>query len=444
MNAKNFNKYLPNNIMKPLLLFVLLALQAALPQFNEVAEHTFDGNAQLLCVADVDCSGTREILVWDSVASTVICYDCTGSPLWTVETSYPVVTAAAENVDDDASREIFILEEIGGDVYYSYRIMRVESDGTAYWRKLIEVDVHAELKFCFINADGKPGKEILIANKILLGEGYERLAFRRDRTIIAALEAGPEMTGPYFLVRIPDSGYELYTFDTEPLWQGQPCEALPQDLELVLCDLFYQAEVCACSEDQVVRASEPLMKAVRLWTDLDRDGTEEALLFTDSEVQLIDHYGTALWTWDSPEPIQSLSILDITGDGCDEIVVTAPLNGMHVPSVYILDSTGKTKSVLALNFSGIPSVLFSDLDGDGDPDLLTFDQGKKKSTLHIYTNTARKGQLDSLKPLNPLEVVDPHSFKTKFWNFYAAYRIPLIIVLVVALILAGIQIRRKS
>lgn len=423
--------------MKPVLLLVLLALQITVPQFNEVVEHTFDGDARLLCVADLDSNGTQEILAWDSVTREVICYNCTGSVLWTLPVEYPLVTAAAEDIDDNGSKEIFLLEELGGDTYYSYRIMRIEQDGTASWRKLIEINIPAEFEFHFINADGKPGKEIAVANRILLEGGLERLAFERDRIIIGTAEFDG---APYFLVETP-AGYELYTFDTEPVWQGQPCEPNTEATEL-LCTLFFNAGVCSCFEDWTFTESVPVMKGVLLWSDITGNGTEEALFFTDSSVQLLDSQGETLWTWESPHPIQTLHIVDMTKDGSSEIVVEPDLRGVHVPSLYVLASTGELQSAFALNLSGIPSVVFSDLDGDTDPDLLAFDQRERRSTLSIYTNTVKKGQLDNLEPLRTLEVVDPSSFQTKFWTFYGQYRILAGIALAVIVGILFVVIRR--
>jgi len=426
--------------MKPLLLLVFLALQITVPHFNEVVEHTFDGDARLLCVADLDSNGTQEILTWDSVTREVICYNCTGSTLWTLPVEYPLMTAAAEDLDDNGSKEIVLLEELGGDTYYSYRIMRIEQDGTVSWRKLIETNISAEFEFHFINADGKPGKEIAAANRILLGGGLERLAFERDRIIIGTAELDG---APYFLVETP-AGYELYTFDTEPVWQGQPCEINTEAMESLLCTLFFNAGVCSCFEDWTFTESAPPMKSVRLWSDITGNGTEEALFFTDSSVQLLDSQGETLWTWESPHPIQTLHILDMTKDGSSEIVVEPISRGVHVPSLYVLDSTGELQSAFALNLSGTSTVVFSDLDGDTDPDLLTFDRREKKSTLSIYTNTVKKGQLDNLEPLRSLEIVDPSSFQTKFWTFYAQYRILAGIALAVIVGILFIMIRRRT
>lgn len=429
--------------MKSSALLIVLLLQATVPQFIQVGEQTFEGDARLLFAADLESDGTQEILVWDAVTREVICYGCAGSPLWTFQTAAPLVAAAAEDLNGDNLKEIFLLEELESDTYYPYRIIRLESDGTVSWRKIIEINILTELQFHFVNVDGKPGKEIIIANRVILEGGLERLAFERDQLITGAAEY--EDTS-YFLVQNPDSGYALYTFDNEVVWQGQHCQmqGIQASMELLACTLFFEAGVCSCYEDWMFVQSEPLMKSVRLWTDLTGDGAEEAIYVTDTEVQLIDSQGSTVWTWKSPEFIEDLKILDMTGDGYSEIVIMTPSKGIHVPSLYVLDCTGSIQSVFALNLSGIPSVVFSDMDGDTDLDLITFSQARK-SSLQIYANTHKEGLLDDLEPGTPLEVVDPSRLMTKFWTFWAAYRfVILIVIIAVAGILFMVKRKRKE
>lgn len=424
--------------MKLLAFCVFLLLQTSLPQFTEVVENTFDGYAQYLCAADFDSDGTAEILVWDGETSEVICYSLEGSPLWTLECDHPVVTAAAEDLDDDGFKEIFLAEDLGGDVYYSYRIIRLESDGTASWRKYMEISVQAELEFHFVNADGNPGKEVVIANRVLLGRGLERLSFEWNQIILGAEEFGGTC---YFLVHNPEESlYELYNFDKEVVWQGHHCDTKDTDIkasiEVLLCDLFIKAGTCSCLEDWTFE-SVPFMKSVRLWRDITGDGTEEAVYATDTTVQLIDSQGSTLWTWECPSLIEDLIVLDISGDTRSEIIVLTPQKP-RVPSLYILDCTGTVQSVYALNLSGTPTVVFSDLDGDGDSDLLTFDQKKRGSTLKIYGNTLKKGFLDRLTPVNSLAPVNPSSMTTRFWTFYASYTVPVLVGLALVIVVAGV------
>ena len=425
-----------------MVVFVFLLFQAASPQYNEVTEHTFEGEARFFCLTDVDGNGMKEVLIYDDAAREVVCYTCNGSFLWRVQVDYPLMTAAAEDIDDDGLQEVFLCEDVGGDIYYTYRIIRVESDGTVSWRKSIEVNIRTDFPIHFIDADGNPGKEIVAANRIILGRGLERLAFERDRIILAVAEYGGS---PYFLVRCPDLTYELYTFDEEPLWQGKQCEIRDTEAstELLLCTLFFEAGVCSCLEDWTFTETAPLMKAIRLWSDIDGNGTEEAVYVTDTEVQLIDYEGNILWTWESPESIQDLKIVDITADGISELVVLTPVKGIHLPSLYVLNVTGEVYTVFALNLSGTLSVVFSDLDGDGDQDLAMFSQ-RGKSSLHIYTNTAVRGPLEDLESFSSLEVVSPSGFKTMFWTFYAGYGMILIITVVVIGIFLVVYRIRKS
>ena len=418
--------------MKSVVLLIIL-LQVTFPQFNEGASLTF-GDAQFLCAADLDGNGTGEILIWNSETFEVVCYDCNGSSLWTLQTTYPILTAAAEDLDGSNQKKVFLLEDVPEEVFPTYRIIQVESDGTVSWRKLIEVNVPDEFQFHFIDADGKPGKEIVVANRIIKDGGLERLAFQRDRLIIATQEFGGS---PYFLTSTPDLLYELYTFDTDPLWQGQPCAISETDAstEMLLCTLFFEAGICSCLEEWTITESTPLMKSIYLWSDITGDNMEEAIFYTDTEVQLINSEGTTLWTWESPAPIIDLRILDLTGDTCSEIAVMTPSKGSHVPSLYVLDCTGEIQSAFALNIKGTPTVVFTDLDSDTDVDIITFSQGRR-SILRIYTNTQTKGLLDDMEPGSPLKVVDPSSFAVKFWTFWAGYWI----VIVACVALVGILI----
>ncbi|MBU7011507.1 MAG: hypothetical protein HXS46_12525 [Theionarchaea archaeon] len=428
--------------MKCVVLLLIFLLQSSFPHFQEVQEHSFDGRAQLLCAEDVDNDLMAEIIIWDEASSVVMCYDCTGSLLWTVDMTYPLATGAAEDVDDDGLKEIFLLEDMGqsGDIFYGYRVIQVESDGIVSWRKFIEISVESEVEFLFVNVDGKPGKEVIIANRVLLQEGFERLAFAWDRIIVGACQQ--EETS-FFLVAAPEeSWYELYTFE-DMLWQGQQCDVWQAEagLQPLLCALFVEAGICPCEEDWDLQTV-PVMKSVRLWYDYTGNGTPEALFVTNTYVQLVNE-STTIWMWESPRPIEEVIIAEMTGDRCSEIVVIAP-SYPHVPSMYVLNCTGELQSAFALNMSGTPAVLFSDLDGDGDTDFVVADQRIKKSSLHIYTNTLRKGPLDRGERANPLKPVDPSSTITALWDFYYRYRI--LVFLMVAICVIGVLyvVKRKK
>ncbi len=419
---------------------LLLVLQISFPVFNEVAEHNFDGYAQVLFTADVNSDGLYEIVVWDKANSSITCFDYRLHPIWTVEISEPVIAAGAEDLNDSGTKEIFILTELEKTTdFYPYRLYRIEADGAVPYRKYMETSIHYDFTFHFINADGKPGKEIVIANRILVSEGLERMAFGWDRTIVETILVEDN---PYFLVYAPnDAVYELYGFDKDiVLWQGQACDIPSAEAELqdVLCTLFMKAGTCLCREDWVL-TSEPL-KSVQLWSDITGDGKEEALLYTENRISVTD--GTR-WTWESPAPIDALMVLDMTGDTCSEIVVKTSYKGVHTPSLYILDCNGALQSVVALNLSGDAYIFFSDLDDDTDVDLVTCDQ-KSKSTLRIYTNTMEKGPLDQLESRGILEVVDPSSLKTTFWIFFAQYRILLVLCIVVFGALFAVVTKRKK
>jgi len=428
--------------MKSVVLLLIL-MQAAVPHFNQVADLAFDGDARLLTVADLDGNRTGEILIWNSAENEVTCYDYKGVILWTLQVTYPVLTAAAEDLDGNNQKEIFLLEDVPEDSFYTYRITRVEADGTASWRKLIEMNIPDTFQFHFINADGKEGKEIVLANRVILQGGLERLAFERNRIIIAAEEFGGSS---YFLTYQPDVGYELYPFDTEPLWQGQACEisGTEASMNLLLCTLFYESEVCSCFEDWTFTESTPAAKSVRLWSDITGDMTEEAVFYTDTTVQVIDSQGTTVWTWESPEFIQEIYMMDMTGDVCSEIAVLTPVEGSHVPSLYVLDCTGTLISVFALNLRGIPTVIFSDMDGDTDPDIVTFSQGGRKSTLTVYTNTVKKGSLDDVTALSALEVVNPSGFTTQFWKFWARYQVIVIAAVIICVAVIAVIVKKYS
>jgi hypothetical protein len=416
------------------MILVLLLFQIGFFQMNEIQEQSFEGYAHVLLTVDLDHDQSKEIIVYDETAHAVSCFDCFLTLVWTLSVDYPVTTAAARDVDGDGLEEVFLLEELKGDAFYPYRVIRLEPDGTPNWRKYVEINVHADLEFHFVDADGTPGDEIMLANRIMVKDGRDRLDFERDRIIISTMLY--EGT-PYFLTYLPeDDSYELYTFDTNPLWKGQACEVEGTEAttEIVLSTLFMKAHVCSCGKDWALEPQEQVMKNVRLWADITGDGEEEALFVTDDTVQLLDGKENTLWTWECPDPVESVSVMDLTGDGQLEILVATSLTGIRVPSVYILTDSGSLLAVVAFSLSE-PEFLFTDLDGDKDIDVWTCDLKSRGSTLRIFSNSAMKGPLDSLSPRGSLRTIDPASPATAFWKFFAQY---CELVLVVLVAIAGI------
>jgi hypothetical protein len=412
---------------------------------NEVQEQSFEGYAHVLLTTDLDHDQSKEIIVYDETAHAVSCFDCFLTLLWTLNVDYPVTTAAARDVDGDGLEEVFLLEELKGDTFYPYRVIRAEPDGTPNWRKFIEINVHADLQFLFVDADGNPGDEIVLANRILVKDGRERLAFERDRIIISTILY--EGT-PYFLTYLPeDESYELYTFDTEPLWKGQECEVEGAEatMEIVLSTLFMKAHVCSCGKDWALEPEEQVMKNVRLWADITGDGEEEALFVTDNTVRLLDSKENTVWTWECPDPVESVSVMDLTGDGRLEVVVATSLKGIRVPSAYILTDSGSLLAVVSFSLSE-PQFQFTDLDGDKDIDVWTCNPKSRGSTLRVFSNSATKGPLDALSPRGSLLTIDPASPVTAFWKFFAQYRELVLVALVaiVGILLFLVKLKREK
>ncbi|MBU7014478.1 MAG: hypothetical protein HXS43_06580 [Theionarchaea archaeon] len=430
--------------MRSVMILMFLLIQVGFPQMNEVAEQPFEGYAHVLLTSDLTNDQSKEIIVFDEIASTVKCFDCFLTLLWTLEVEYPVITAAARDVDSDGMEEVFFLEELKSGTFYPYRVISVEPDGTPNWRKFIEVNVHADLQFHFIDADGNPGEEIVIANRILMEDGLERLAFERDRTIISAvLSEGI----PYFLTYLPEeASYELYTFDTEPLWKGDDCrvEGTEVTLEIPLCTLFMKAHLCSCVEDWALEPGEQVVKNVRLWADITGDGEEEALFVSDTTIKLLDDEETTAWTWECPDSVESVSVIDFADDGVLELVVATPLKGIRVPSVYIVDSQGSLLTVLSFGLSE-PQFQFTDLDGDDDVDVWTCDLKSRGSTLRVYSSDAASGPLDALSPRGVLRTIDPAGPVTAFWKLFAQYQALMLVALLVAasVVLFLVRQRRK-
>lgn len=439
-NTKIFIDTVYKDSMKSVVLFLLL-LQTSFPAFNQVAEHTFDGYAEVLFTADITDDGLYEIVVWDKVDSVIICYDYKLHPVWTVEIFHPVIAAGAEDLNDSGTIEIFILTELEKTSdFYPYRLYRIEADGAVPYRKYMETSIQYDFAFHFINADGKPGKEVVITNRILVSKGLERMAFGWDRAIVETVLVDDT---PYFLVYVPnDAVYELYGFDEDTiLWQGQACDISSAEAELqdVLCTLFMKAGICICREDWVL-TDEPL-KSVWLWSDITGDGKKEALFYTEKEVTVTAE--NTQWTWESPTPIDALQVTDITGDTCSEIVVKTTYKGVNTPSLYILDCNGVVQSAVALNISEDAFIFFSDLDDDTDVDLVVGDSKSRKSTLRIYTNNTEKGLLDQKESLGRLKVVDPSSVKTTFWILISQYYLLVLLGVVVLGALFVVVKKRK-
>jgi len=379
-------------IMKLLILWVMffLPLQLCSLQFNLVTKIHCEEEPHIYIISDLYDDGSKELILSDT-AYQVCCYDFSGSNIWSLEFDYPVIQAAAHDVDQDGEKELFFLEELLSTDYYMYRVSSVNAHGDVSWRKFIEVAAPLSPHFRFFEVDGRDGDEILIANQIISGTGFERFEFDRHCTICEVKKIDDIFY--FLLLDVQNSVYRLCTLENDLLWEGTPCqrEEGGPHLSTLLTDMFARAGIPCCSEKYYFQEGMPLLQSIPYVVDFTENHEEEQILVTEREVTSFIS-NDIHWSWNSPDSVASVVLVDMTGDGRVEIIIHTTHRWFHGSSLHILSREGEHLTGVKLEASGI--IHPTDVDADGDGDLVIISDTTKR--VYIYSNACQQGPMDTL------------------------------------------------
>ena len=402
-----------------------LPLQLCSPQFNLVTEIHCEGEPQVHSISDLYGDGSKELILSDT-AYQVHCYDFSGSHIWSLNFDYPVIQVTAHDVDKDGEKEVFFLEEILSTDYYMYRVSSVNAHGDVLWRKFIEVAAPLSPWFRFFEVDGRDGDEILIANQIISGSGFERFEFDRHCSICEVKKIHDIFY--FLLLDAENSIYRLCTLENDLLWEGTPCqrEEGGPHLSTILTDMFARAGIPSCSEKYYFQESMPLLQSISYVVDFTENHEEEQILVTEREVTSFIS-DDIRWSWSSPDSIAFAVLADMTGDGRVEIIIHTTHHWFHGSSLHILSGEVDHLTGVKLESSGI--VYPIDVDADGDGDLVIADTKKR---VCIYSNACQQGPMDALPFTGYLQEMSSRLFPEGYVLYGAFLAIILFLILLLS------------
>jgi uncharacterized membrane protein YjjP (DUF1212 family) len=152
--------------------------------------------------------------------------------------------------------------------------------------------------------------------------------------------------------------------------------------------------------DQVPTSLEGVADGSIAFSDVDGDGDQDVLITGrndpgDLVTKLYTNDGTGTFTEVTGTPfdqvdLSSIAFSDVDGDGDQDVLITG-LNSSpaSIAKLYLNDGTGTFTEVTGTPFEGvaISSIAFSDVDGDGDQDVLITGQNSATTPIaKLYTN----------------------------------------------------------
>ena len=141
---------------------------------------------------------------------------------------------------------------------------------------------------------------------------------------------------------------------------------------------------------------EGVLRGSVAFSDIDRDGDEDVLITGDdinfdpiSKLYENDGFGVFTEVQDTPfEEVRfsSIAFSDVDGDGDEDVLITgADINSEPISKLYINDGLGAFSEAQDTAFEGadFSSIAFADVDGDGDEDVLITGKNDRFSTTLI-------------------------------------------------------------
>ncbi|MCB0567847.1 MAG: T9SS type A sorting domain-containing protein [Phaeodactylibacter sp.] len=134
------------------------------------------------------------------------------------------------------------------------------------------------------------------------------------------------------------------------------------------------------------------------FADVEGDGDSDVLITGENDsariAKLYTNDGTGSFTEVMGTPfdgvtVGSVAFSDVDGDGDNDVLITGTSNPGRIAKLYTNNGTGSFSEVMGTPFAGVSrsSIAFADVDGDGDSDvLITGDGGAVGEIAKLYTN----------------------------------------------------------
>jgi predicted nucleotidyltransferase len=316
--------------------------------FSEVMDTPFDGvTAGSVAFSDVDGDNDSDVLItgvnnsFDRITK-LYTNDGTGTFSEATGTTFDAVSRGAiafSDVDGDGDRDVLITGNISG---LQGTSKLYTNDGTGNFTEVMDTLFEGVYKssIAFSDVDGDGDKDVLITGNISSSEATSK----------------------------------LYTNDGT----GSYTEVLDTPFEQV-----YEGSVN--------------------FSDVDGDGDNDVLITGESDsgriAKLYANDGTGSFAevmntnFEGVNSGTSVAFSDVNGDGYSDILITGRNDSFdRIAKLYINDGTGGYPVILPPPFVGVSSssIAFSDVDGDGDKDVLMTgfnDPGFRTSKLYINDGT---------------------------------------------------------
>jgi hypothetical protein len=393
----------PNLVnMRFLFLFLLLAQLGVAQQFTELSPFAFEGvEFSSLAFADIDGDGDEDVLITGDrgpapdVTPSTILYENLGDGTFRKVQNTPfedveLGSVAFADIDNDGDQDVMITgEEADGTLIAS---LYTNSNGTFTKVENTPFDGVHYSSIAFADVNGDNYEDLLITGENKDGERIDRL-YINDQ-----MGGFTEIEEPFIGVSLGSVAFSDVDGDGD-----QDVLITGQDEDLVGITALYLNDGMGNFTQSTSSNFDGVFHSSVAFSDVDDDGDED--VFITGEVfsvfdpidiaKLYLNDGEGVFTVVEDTPFQgvyesAVGFADVDGDGDEDLLVSGETETeAEITQLYLNDGAGIFSVDTNNDFEGVfeGSIGFSDVDGDGDEDVLV--TGEKTNGLyiaHLYTN----------------------------------------------------------
>jgi len=356
--------------------------------FTEVTDTPFTGvSGGSVSFADVDADSDLDVLITgDSNSgriSKLYTNDGTGAYTEVSDTSFEPVegsSAAFSDLDNDGDLDVLITGYSDSDEIPKLYL----NDGNGVFTKvsdtLFESVEGSSIVFFDIDADGDT--DVLIA-------GYPNsITYLNDGSADFTKNSKSFFTGVY------DGSVAFSDIDND----GDTDVLITGYSDLGYISKLYNNDGTGIFTERNDTSFVQIYKGVFIgFSDIDNDGDQDVLITGDSGSgkvsKLYTNDGTGVFTEVSATPFEgvyygSVAFSDVDNDGDQDVLITGSSDSGRIAKLYTNDGTGVFTEVTGIPFVEVSysSVAFSDVDNDDDADVLITGDSDSGKVSKLYTN----------------------------------------------------------